>query len=63
MIMMEKKEPGVYREWNCPKCGILRTNKSTHVHNIPLPEGVLEAIRKRENDLQAKAAEKVCPSI
>ncbi len=58
MIMMEKGQPNVYKEWTCHRCGLLRTNKATHVHNVPLPKDVLEAMRKRENDLRAKAAER-----
>jgi len=25
-----------YKEWICPKCGILRDNMHTHKHGVPL---------------------------
>jgi len=25
-------------EWVCPKCGLLRNNKHTHVHGVKLPD-------------------------
>jgi len=59
MILLTPNKPkAMYMEWTCDKCGLLRTNRATHKHGVPLSRDVLNAIRKRENDLRAEAAKR-----
>lgn len=30
-------EVSEYREWKCKKCGLMRSNKYTHIHGKKLP--------------------------
>jgi len=40
--------------WKCGRCGLLRSNKITHIHDVPMPENVV----KMHEDLQKAKAEK-----
>ena len=53
-MIMEKKEMGIYREWICGKCGMLRTNHAMHKHGVPLSKDVLKAIKERKTENKEK---------
>ena len=38
MVITEEKKDTTYKEWMCPKCGLMRNNKVTHNHGVPMLE-------------------------
>jgi len=35
--------------WICRKCGLLRSNKVIHIHNVSLPEHKLKSLEMMKN--------------